>query len=613
MIAEPNMMSSNTPMTPAERAVPERSAAFSLRVMLMLAAAVAMLIVTTALLTARSLAQMVDSQLALKQTVLFDKSLHTLQVQLLNAETGQRGYLLTGHIAYLQPYFSAVQHLQDEQLRLAAMPLDDPQGKVLLADLQQAIDVKLQELERTVQLQDAGRHVEALEMVRTDAGKQAMDAARRAIDALDAMGERQTQLRREAHGREVRNTFVLFGVSMLVNLLLLGGLVHRMRLNALQSRANRAVMQARNAELAGLLQATTARSEHIHALSELSRYLQSALDIDEAARLLQQYLPQLLRADSGALYLMAASRNQLRRASTWGEGHWADCLEPNECWALRRGQPLRHVHRDRITACAHLDCDDGSPAPHGAAGACLPLVAHGDLIGLLVVGEQSGGTAALPTGNAVDDEHFRQMTLEQVALSIGNLRLRESLRQQSIRDVLTGLYNRRFLEESVHRELLRAGRLRAQGGHPGLALLMLDVDHFKRFNDQHGHDIGDEVLREVAQALQRNTRGSDVAARYGGEEFVVVLPDTGPAAALQRAEELRQDVERLSLRGDGQMLGPVTLSVGVACWPADGGTLDALVQCADKALYDAKRTGRNRVVTREPVQTEAEAAMLPLA
>jgi diguanylate cyclase (GGDEF)-like protein len=206
------------------------------------------------------------------------------------------------------------------------------------------------------------------------------------------------------------------------------------------------------------------------------------------------------------------------------------------------------------------------------------------------------------------------MTLEQVALSIGNLKLRESLHQQSIRDVLTGLYNRRFLEESTRHELQRATRLLAPGGHNGVALLMIDVDHFKRFNDQHGHEVGDQVLREVGQVLQGATRGSDVAARYGGEEFTIVMADVPPTVGLERAERIREDVERMAISALAKAVGSVTISIGVAQFPVHGSTFEALILAADKALYEAKRAGRNRVmVAATPGEFDAVGVMPPAA
>src|SRR5438093_3971329 len=169
--------------------------------------------------------------------------------------------------------------------------------------------------------------------------------------------------------------------------------------------------------------------------------------------------------------------------------------------------------------------------------------------------------------------------------------LREKLGDQARRDQLTGLYNRHYVEEWFGLELRRAQR----HGRP-LAAIMLDIDHFKRFNDSFGHEAGDLVLRELAGALGRSTRGSDVASRHGGEEFLVLLPECPFDAARSKAEQLREEVAKLELRYDDQPLGPVTVSLGVAVFPDHASESEELLRHADEALYLAKQTGRNRVV-----------------
>ena len=169
--------------------------------------------------------------------------------------------------------------------------------------------------------------------------------------------------------------------------------------------------------------------------------------------------------------------------------------------------------------------------------------------------------------------------------------LREKLQEQAMRDKLTGLYNRHYVEEWFGQELRRAQR----HGRP-IAAIMLDIDHFKRFNDTFGHEAGDLVLRELAGVLGRSTRGSDVASRYGGEEFLVLLPECPFDAARSKAEQLREEIAKLELRYDDQPLGPVTVSLGVAAFPDHAKESEELLRCADDALYLAKQTGRNRVV-----------------
>jgi diguanylate cyclase (GGDEF)-like protein len=185
---------------------------------------------------------------------------------------------------------------------------------------------------------------------------------------------------------------------------------------------------------------------------------------------------------------------------------------------------------------------------------------------------------------------FKTTFAGQVGLSIANIKLREELRTQSVHDALTGLYNRRYLEEALERELRRATRARQSVG-----ILMLDLDHFKQFNDVHGHDAGDTVLREAAAFLMKNVRADDLVCRFGGEEFVIILPTADIDGARTRAERLREMVKEVSIIYHGQRLRMVTFSGGVAAFPLHGNTPQELMAAADAALYEAKEAGRDRI------------------
>jgi diguanylate cyclase (GGDEF)-like protein len=178
-----------------------------------------------------------------------------------------------------------------------------------------------------------------------------------------------------------------------------------------------------------------------------------------------------------------------------------------------------------------------------------------------------------------------------LALALANLRLRETLRQQSIRDPNTGLFNRRYLEETSNRELRRMER----SSQP-LVMIMLDIDHFKQFNDTFGHEAGDLVLKQVAATLLDNARDSDVVSRYGGEEFALVMPGASLEEGTERAEALRLAIRQLHLSHRGRTLGTITASFGVAAYPEHGPGWPELVNAADHALYQAKGEGRDRVV-----------------
>jgi len=177
-------------------------------------------------------------------------------------------------------------------------------------------------------------------------------------------------------------------------------------------------------------------------------------------------------------------------------------------------------------------------------------------------------------------------------MALANLRLRDVLRDQSIRDSLTGLFNRRYMEATLERELRRAAR-----DNQSLAFLMIDIDHFKMFNDAFGHHAGDVLLRAVGEFLGQGIRGQDVACRFGGEEFVLILTDTPLEIAYRRAEVLREELARLAVQHNGQTLGKITMSVGIAAFPEHGTSSEELIRKSDTALYKAKEDGRDRTET----------------
>ena len=191
------------------------------------------------------------------------------------------------------------------------------------------------------------------------------------------------------------------------------------------------------------------------------------------------------------------------------------------------------------------------------------------------------------------DSHRRLAVIvgEHISLALANLRLREALRFQSIRDPLTGLFNRRYMEESLDRELHRALR-----NNTPLGVVMIDLDCFKQFNDRFGHAAGDTLLTKTGDFLRTQIRAEDIACRYGGEEFVLIMPGSSLEATRLRAEQVRKDMSRVRVEHGGRSLGTITLSAGVAVFPHDGLAAKTVLQAADEALYHAKSTGRDRVV-----------------
>jgi diguanylate cyclase (GGDEF)-like protein/PAS domain S-box-containing protein len=335
----------------------------------------------------------------------------------------------------------------------------------------------------------------------------------------------------------------------------------------------------------------TLRSQRATMLAKMGELLQSCVTRDEVFAAALGFAPKIFPTSRGAVALLNAARSLVEVA-----GLWQDCqlpltvFEPNACWALRTGHPHLVVTGDTTAPCAH------------AAGVkhtylCIPVLAQGEALGIL----HFQATDEQPT--LADSELSLKTTFAgQVGLSVANIRLREALRTQSIRDSLTGLYNRRYLTEMLDRETRRAVR-----SEQSLGVLMMDLDHFKKFNDTYGHDAGDTVLRETATFLGKSVRAEDIVCRFGGEEFVVILPAADLKATQARGERIRAKLREQAVLHQGQSLGMITVSVGVAALPQHGTSPKDLLEAADAALYRAKREGRDRVVVAE-VPPEAAAA-----
>jgi diguanylate cyclase (GGDEF)-like protein/PAS domain S-box-containing protein len=343
--------------------------------------------------------------------------------------------------------------------------------------------------------------------------------------------------------------------------------------------------------LASGVKALEQRNREMALLAELSNFLISCVTVEEACNAIPKYCETLFPGKHGALYLFRASRDHLNPYAAWGDPpDEVVPIKPEDCWALRRGRPHTVLDPQKDSICGHI-----ATRHKGEPYVCVPLAVQGDLQGLTWIAlAKHGASGGEPSDRMISKQQLAITLSEQIALALSNIRLRENLRQQTIRDALTGLYNRRFLEESLNREMARCKR-----NGTGFGVLMMDLDHFKRFNDTFGHDAGDSVLREFAQALQENTREGDIACRFGGEEFVVVLPDTDRDGAAMRGERILAVVRDLHVAHNDKPLGSITISIGLAMYPQNGESVKAIVQSADQALYQAKGAGRDRLVMAE--------------
>ncbi|MGB3238654.1 MAG: PAS domain S-box protein [Geitlerinemataceae cyanobacterium] len=340
-------------------------------------------------------------------------------------------------------------------------------------------------------------------------------------------------------------------------------------------------LQQANQELKNWVNKLEVRNHEMKLLRQMSDFLQACLTVEEAYGAISDLLKPLFPGCSGGVFTLNPSSSLVEAVATWGENFHSETLfNPHECWSLRRGL-LHDAERTRPS----LFCNHVHKHRAPAETLCVPMMAQGETMGLLYLNSQNAGEFS-------ESKHQLARTVsEHLSLALANLKLRETLHNQSIRDPLTGLFNRRYMEESLQREIHRADR-----NKQALGIVMIDVDHFKRFNDTWGHEAGDLVLRELSGFLQQSIRASDIACRYGGEELTLIFPEMSLEETYKRAEELRQGIKEIKLKYHESSLGAITVSLGVASFPRHGRTSDLLIQLADAALYRAKDEGRDRVV-----------------
>lgn len=340
-----------------------------------------------------------------------------------------------------------------------------------------------------------------------------------------------------------------------------------------------ASLHRNNRESTARLHAVTAATksrEQVLRLFEMADMLQSSADYADANAVLNSTASELIFGFSGALYVFNNSRDRLVLSTSWDREGYPDLpqtLGISQCWALKRGKP--HINRPNTRK---LCCEHHASADHALE---IPMIARGEILGLLQI--YADGDDAEQRLQSISS--LGAALADAMSLALANIALREKLRGQALRDPLTNLYNRRYMEDSLDRLLRLAGREKRE-----LSVIMIDLDHFKRLNDQFGHAKGDSVLRDSAAAILRRLRESDVACRYGGEEMIALLPDCDADMAVKKAEEIRQGIEALSVPGGAS----VSASFGVAS--TISGSSKELLAAADAALYRAKQTGRNRVI-----------------
>lgn len=325
------------------------------------------------------------------------------------------------------------------------------------------------------------------------------------------------------------------------------------------------------------------RNKEAALLAELGEALHSCTSIAEALDVFGQFSKSLFPDQPGTLFMVDANGEDVSAVSHWrgAEKYSEEHLTMHDCWALRLNRTQVNKPEGNLR-CAHL-------RENHQSSLCIPLPAFGEVIGVLFLVQKNNPELA----QRAEQERQRQFSdtvAEQVALAFANVKLREKLKSQAVHDPLTQLYNRRQLDDTLQREIYRAKR----HNHP-LAVLAFDIDHFKKYNDEHGHDGGDAVLKCLSDVLRDFFRPEDSVFRSGGEEFITLLPGTSVSDAVSRAEALRTEIASTKVTYNGTILPAVTVSIGVASYPESATDPSRLLTAADRALYRAKSAGRNRV------------------
>ncbi len=343
-----------------------------------------------------------------------------------------------------------------------------------------------------------------------------------------------------------------------------------------------------NRKLIRTVKELTQRNLEIQEIQQVIEFLQYCESEEETYHVLIGACRRLFPSDTGYISLLDEVAKSLKVVDFWGDFDYEGLeFDQRQCWAIRRGTSHAVEHPQLDPVCPHLDMSRDKRC------LCVPMIAHGKVLGMmhLLIRSENPQPGRENMHAFASKRRLFVNIANRYAMCLVDLRLLKDLKTLSIRDQLTGLYNRRHMEASFQREMDRAQR-----HGTSLGAIMIDVDYFNVFNDTYGHEIGDMVLQELGSFFLRRTRNEDIACRYGGEEILIIMPGASKNDAQKRAEELRQGVEQLTVTVDDDEAPTVTVSLGVAVFPEHGATVEAVLKSADSALYRAKNKGRNRVV-----------------
>ncbi len=481
-------------------------------------------------------------------------------------ESSVRLYLVTGDDQQLQLARTSTNQLGTQAVHLKVLVSDNPNQTENTQDLMACAAALSRELE------GFNAH-----------GVLPIGQIQRCQQTVSLMAEQEQRLLQERTQISERSSMssiamevAFVGLALLLLVIVFGLLL---REAVARQRAGGQMILA-NEQMAQSVHLLEERAQESVLLTVARDELQLCMDIQQVYKSAAVSFSRLVPGTSGCVCMINSSRNMVEVVARWGETTVEDFSPPESCCGLRSGQP-----RWRQPGVSEIDCTHfiGEPPEHYL---CLPIVAHGDAMGMIYLQCECDEVMQVVRARLDGLQQLVQLT----GMAGATLNLQAKLENQSIRDGLTGLFNRHFMQIALERELSRAARRKDI-----LAVCMLDVDHFKRFNDAHGHAAGDAVLKAIAGVFQGSIRAEDIACRYGGEEFTIIFPDITHEAARQRIESIRETVESLRIALERDTDGKVAVSIGVALYPNDARTVEELLRKADHALYHAKRHGRNRV------------------
>lgn len=557
-----------------------------------LAALAALVVLIVGIGSYRSLANLADASGWVSHTMMVRQLTKELSAQLSDAESGQRGFLVTSDPRFLAPYHQAEDGVNVKLSELKSLVADNPAQQKRVVEIADLAAARLRQMADVIasHLRDGPESSKALLMQSN--GRVMREQLYGLINALDKVEAKLLDERSMSYSNGYLQTRVTLLAFVALTLLLIGSVYLLMRREIRRRAAAADEQNAYVSALDGSLKTIEQERNEIENVNDVSNFLQSCNSVDEVKSLAGPFLQALFPGRSGTLSMFAASRNQLVRLVAWGDDRPTGAFSPDECWSLRRGD-AHHCDGDgMLPQCAHL-ADDAALG----SSLCLPLVAHGETLGLLTIRERVSSsdddahtTEVNQSMEKGSNRRIGELVVRQLGLTLANLRLRETLNEQSIRDPLTGAFNRRYMDIIAKKEIGQALRFKRP-----FAVVMLDIDHFKRFNDLHGHSAGDVALVGLCDFLQKNIRDGDWMFRLGGEEFVLLLRELYQDEAEAKARELCDGVANLTLANGKEALPRLTVSMGLAMFPIHGNTLEVLMERADKALYASKQTGRNRL------------------